>query len=320
MIDNHGRKINYLRVSLTDKCNLRCIYCMPEICPKLNKENPPQLKINDVIKVVNAASKLGIEKIRYTGGEPLIVKDIDRLIYETHKQAKIRDIAITTNGIFLEDVIYDLKISGLNKVNISLDTLKNDRYKKITRGGELNKVFKALEKCLSLGFKSVKINTVLLKGINDDEIADFINLTKNYPIHVRFIELMPLGEGIKYYDKFSMTSKEVLERFPELIQEKGNEVSTADLYKSKNTIGKVGFISPLSCKFCDSCNKIRLTSEGKIKPCLHSDEEIDIISSLDNEKELLDKIRYSIMEKPKEHHIEEVHKTNTHRMMFQIGG
>lgn len=320
MIDNYGRKINYLRVSLTDKCNLRCIYCMPEICPRSNEENSPQLKINDVIKIVNAVSMLGIEKIRYTGGEPLIVKNIDRLIYETHKQAKIKDIAITTNGIFLEDIIYDLKISGLNKVNISLDTLKSDRYKKITRGGELNKVFKALERCLSLGLKSVKINTVLLKGINDDEITDFINLTKKYPIDVRFIELMPLGEGIKYYDKFFMTSKEVLERFPELIREKGNEASTAELYKLKNSIGKVGFISPLSCKFCDSCNKIRLTSEGKIKPCLHSDEEIDIMPYLNNEKELLNKIRYSIMEKPKEHHIEEVHKTNTHRMMFQIGG
>lgn len=320
MIDNHGRKINYLRVSLTDKCNLRCIYCMPEVCPKSNEPHTHQLKIDDVIKVVNTASKLRVEKVRYTGGEPLVVKNIDKLIYETHKIDGIKDIAITTNGIFLEEMIYDLKIAGLNQINISLDTLKSDRYKKITRGGELNKVFKALEKCLSLGLKSVKINTVLLKGINDDEIMDFINLTKKYPIHVRFIELMPLGEGIKYYDKFSMTSKEVLEKFPELIYEKGNNSSTAELYTLKNAMGKVGFISPLSCKFCDSCNKIRLTSEGKIKPCLHSDEEIDIMPYLDNEKELLDKITYSIMEKPKEHHIEEEHKTSTHRMMFQIGG
>ncbi|WP_186429153.1 GTP 3',8-cyclase MoaA [Clostridium sp. BSD9I1] len=320
MIDKHGRIINYLRVSLTDKCNLRCIYCMPEICLKSNKENPPQLKINNVIKMINAVSKLGIEKIRYTGGEPLVVKNIDKLIYETHKINAIKDIALTTNGIFLEEMIYDLKVAGLNQINISLDTLRSDRYKKITRGGELNKVFKALEKSLGLGFKAVKINTVLLKGINDDEIRDFINLTKEYPIHVRFIELMPLGEGIKYYDKFSMTSREVLQRFPELIQEKRNEVSTAEIYTLKNAIGKVGFISPLSCKFCDSCNKIRLTSEGKIKPCLHSDEEIDIMPYLDNEKELLSRIGYSIMEKPKEHHIEEVHKTNTHRMMFQIGG
>lgn len=319
MIDNYGRKINYLRVSLTDKCNLRCIYCMPEVCPKSNEETY-HLKINEVLKVVNAASKLGVEKIRYTGGEPLVVKDIDKLIYETNKIGKIKDIAITTNGILLEEMIYELKIAGLNKINISLDTLKSDRYKKITRGGELNKVFKALEKCLSLGFKSIKINTVLLKGINDDEIRDFINLTKKYSIHVRFIELMPLGESIKYYDKFSMTSREILERFPELICEAGNETSTAELYKLKNAVGKVGFISPLSCKFCDSCNKIRLTSEGKIKPCLHSDEEIDIMPYLDNEKELLDKIRYSIMEKPKEHYIEEDHKTSTHRMMFQIGG
>lgn len=321
MIDNYGRKIEYLRVSLTDRCNLRCIYCMPDNDIDIEKKCcNSTLNNEEIIKVIKAGATLGIKKIRYTGGEPLIIKGIDELIYNTAKISGIKDIAITTNGILLDDVIYDLKQAGLKRVNISLDTLKEDKFTKITRGGKVKKVLYAIEKCLSLGITPLKINTVLLKGINDDEIDDFINLTREIPVDVRFIELMPIGEGIKFYDKAAMTSEEVLQRFPNLIPVKTTEISTAELYQVKDAKGKVGFISPLSCKFCKDCNKIRLTSEGMVKPCLHSQEEIDIKEYLNNEILLISRLKEAILSKPEEHKIEVNKRSETRRMMFQIGG
>ncbi|MCY6369198.1 GTP 3',8-cyclase MoaA [Clostridium ganghwense] len=319
MLDNYGRKIEYLRISLTDKCNLRCIYCMPEKGVEKKCHNEV-MKCEEITKIVKAAANLGIKKIRYTGGEPLIFKGIEELVYNTAQTPGIRDIGITTNGILLNDLIHDLKQAGLKRLNISLDTLKEDKFKKITRYGDLNKVLRGIEKCLSLGLTPLKINTVLLKGINDDEIGDFINLTKELPIHVRFIELMPIGEGVKFYKKSAMTSDEVLERFPNLIPIKSLETSTAELYRLKDAKGKVGFISPLSCKFCRDCNKIRITSEGMIKPCLHSQEEVDIKEYIDNEVLLISKLKKAILSKPQEHKIEVNKRSETKRMMFQIGG
>ncbi|MCY6958724.1 GTP 3',8-cyclase MoaA [Clostridium brassicae] len=320
MVDNYGRRIEYLRVSLTDKCNLKCIYCMPEKEDVEKKCCRKKMSNEEIIKFVRIAASLGIKKIRYTGGEPLIVKDIDKLIYNTGRIHGIKDIAITTNGVLLEDMAGELKNAGLKRVNISLDTLREYRFKKITRNGDINKVLKAIDKCLCLGMTPLKINVVLLKGINDDEIGDFINLTKKLPIDVRFIELMPIGEGVKFYKNSLMTSEEVLERFPMLIRIKNKGISTAESYKLRNARGRIGFISPLSCKFCKDCNKIRLTSEGMIKPCLHSQEEISIKEYIDNEVLLTSKIREAILSKPEEHNMELNKRSETERMMFQIGG
>ena len=211
MQDGKGRKINYIRVSLTDRCNLRCVYCMPEGGID-KKEHHEIIRHEDVLKILKASAFLGISKVRFTGGEPLIVKDIDKLIYETSKINGIEDIAITTNGILLNSMAGELKKAGLKRVNISLDSLKEDKFRKITRGGSIHDVFHAIEKCIDLGIKPVKINTVLIKGINDDEINDLIRLTKDYPVHVRFIELMPMGEGLNYYDTGFISSEQVLER------------------------------------------------------------------------------------------------------------
>ncbi|KOC32061.1 GTP 3',8-cyclase MoaA [Clostridium botulinum] len=320
MLDSYGRKIEYLRISLTEKCNLKCIYCMPKELNLEKKYCSKKISNEEIIKFLKASVNLGIKKVRYTGGEPLIVKDIDKLIYNTGKIPEISDISITTNGILLYDMVEELKNSGLKRVNISLDTLKEDRFKKITRKGDINKVFKGIDRCLSLGMTSLKINVVLLKGINDDEIGDFINLTKKLPIDVRFIELMPIGVGIKFYKNSLMTSEEVLERFPMLIKTQDREISTAELYKLRDAKGRVGFISPLSCKFCKECNKIRLTSEGIIKPCLHSKEELSIKEYIDNEVILISKIKEAILNKPEEHNMELRKRSETERMMFQIGG
>ena len=265
MLDKYGRDINYLRISLTDRCNLRCVYCMPEEgVEKACHEDV--LRYEEIIKIVQTAAKLGIKKIRYTGGEPLILRNIDQLIYETSIIPGIEDIAITTNGISLLEKADELKKAGLKRVNISLDTLKEDKYKMITRGGELKKVLSAIEKCISIGLTPVKINTVLLKGINDDEIEDLINLTKDMPVNIRFIELMPIGEGEKLYSDNFISNDEVIESLTGLIPMVSKEGSTAKLYTKKGYKGTIGFISPLSCKFCSSCNRIRLTSVGTIKP------------------------------------------------------
>ncbi|MPQ30929.1 GTP 3',8-cyclase MoaA [Clostridium estertheticum] len=319
MRDSHGRNINYLRISVTDRCNLRCIYCMPEQGIK-KLEHVDILRFEEIFKIVKVSEKLGINKVRYTGGEPLVMKDIDKLIYETSKLQGIKDISITTNGILLADMASDLKKAGLKRVNISLDTLDDVKFKSITRIGNLDKVMKSIDRCLTLGLKPVKINTVLMRGFNDTEFEDFLNLTREMPIEIRFIELMPIGEGIKIYDKSKISFMEILKNHPELTQIENEKSSTAQMYKIKGAKGKIGFISPVSCKFCADCNKIRLTSTGTIKPCLHSKEEINLKQYLNNEEMLTNALKQAIFDKPLEHHLEEEKISRSEKMMYQIGG
>jgi len=319
MLDNHGREINYLRVSLTDRCNLRCIYCMPEQGVE-KKGHEDILRFEEIIKVVKTSTTLGIKKVRYTGGEPLIIPGIDRLIYETSKIKNIEDVSLTTNGILLSETVEDLKRAGLKRVNISLDTLNRRKYKSITRVGEIDKVMEAIDKCIAIGLNPIKINTVMIKGINDDEIQDFIRLTKELPVEVRFIQLMPIGEGVKLYEKGKLNFDEIIEDYPDLIPLREDKSSTAKLYKLKNSKGKIGFISPLGCKFCSSCNKIRLTSTGAIRPCLHSEEEINVKGYINNEIRLNAALRSAIMNKPMQHYFEAENSNRSGKMMFQIGG
>lgn len=319
MRDVFGRNVDYLRVSLTDRCNLRCVYCMPEEgIEKLKHEDI--LSYEEVLNIIKAFAKLGGRKIRYTGGEPLILKDIDYLIAETAQIAGIEDIAITTNGILLDDMAVELKKAGLKRVNISLDSLRPEKFSRITRGGDIKKVLSAIEKCLSIGIMPVKINVVLIKGINDDEVGDFIRLTKLLPLQVRFIELMPLGEGKKYFEKGQISCSEIIEKFPSLLPLPNHPQNTAKMYKLKNAKGEVGFISPMSCKFCSSCNRIRLTSVGTVKPCLHSSEEINIRDFVENEVLLSAALRNAIINKPEEHHLVDEAESRSLKMMYQIGG
>lgn len=318
MLDRKGRNIEYLRVSLTDRCNLRCVYCMPEKGVE-KKYHEDILRFEEVEKVITACAELGIRKVRFTGGEPLVMKGIDKLIRHTASMPYIDDISLTTNGILLADMAEDLKNAGLNRVNISLDTLRRDRFKSITRFGDIDKVFAAIEKCLSLNMVPVKINTVLMKGINDDEAGDFLKLTIDSPIQVRFIELMPIGEGEKYFNECGMKVEEIIERYPELVPVK-DDGGVASVYKIPGSKGSVGLISPVSCKFCKDCNRIRLTSTGTIKPCLHSAEEINLKPYINDKKKLIDVIKDAVYNKPEEHHLETDKKSDTDRMMYQIGG
>lgn len=319
MLDNYGREIDYLRISLTENCNLRCIYCMPEdtkIDDNVINEN---ISFDDYKKIIKNFTKLGINKIRFTGGEPLMYTHLKELIKYTSKDCGIKEIAITTNGIELSENIDELKKYGLTKVNISLDSFDEDKYRKITRGGDLNKVLDAIERCLKLDIK-VKINCVFINGMNDSEFDKLIEITKTKPIDVRFIELMPIGQGEKIFERGYINLRNKIKELENIKEYKTNEKSVADYYKLEGAIGRIGIITPMSCSFCNKCNRIRLTSEGNLKLCLHSEEEIDIKPYLKSDDDFINFIENKIKLKPKEHNLNEMKKSQTSRKMYQVGG
>ena len=268
MLDGYERNIDYARISLTDKCNLRCVYCMPEDKVYENNLINDTLSFNDYKFIINGLSQVGIKKIKFTGGEPLLYPHLIELIKYAHYECNIDDISITTNGIGLNEIAYELKRSGLKSVNISLDSLKSYKYKSITRGGNLTDVLKSINRCLELGIK-VKINCVVIKRFNDDEVYDFIEMANYYPIDVRFIELMPLGEGEYFYENGYFNISNFINDIDELYKIEDEKGSTARLYQAKYAKGRIGIITPISCQFCNTCNRIRITSDGKIKLCLH---------------------------------------------------
>lgn len=320
MLDREGREINYLRISTTDLCNLRCRYCTPEegVSKRCHSEI---LSLEEIAEVVKASAKLGINKVRLTGGEPLVRKGIVELVRKISDIKGINEIALTTNGILLKQLAKPLKEAGLKRVNISIDTLKPDRYEYITRGGKLSDVLEGIEAAKKAGLYPLKFNVVLVKGFNDDEIEDFVNLTMDNEIDVRFIELMPIGENGEMSKENFIPNTLVLDKNPSLIPVSSSDKSApAKYYKFEGGKGKIGLINPISSHFCSTCNRLRLTADGKIKPCLHSNEEIDIRRTLRENGDILSVISKAIRVKPKEHHINEDNYTPIDREMFQIGG
>ncbi len=323
MKDKFGREIDYLRVSVTDKCNLRCIYCMGEKDNNFLK-NDERLTDDEIYRIVKESSKLGIKKIRITGGEPLVRPDLIKIVSKINSIPSIEEIYLTTNGILLADMIDELAANGLKGVNISLDSLNEERFNKITRLGKLNKVLEAINKSIDLGIK-VKLNTVIVNDINKDEIIDFVNLTKEKNIDVRFIELMPIGVAINYK---GATNEDVLkvisESYPdykEVVRSKSG--GPASYIKLKDAKGKIGFISAISNCFCEDCNRIRLTAEGFLKQCLHFDYGIDLKSKLRSgisDEELRKLIYDNIYDKPEKHLFLEKSDHKDLKFMNQIGG
>ena len=313
MKDRFGRNITYLRISVTDLCNLRCKYCMPEsgvesLC------HSDILSIKEIVEIVKIASKNGIKKIRLTGGEPLVRRGFIELCKQISEIDKIEDIAITTNGVYLKEMADELFENKVRRINFSLDTLIKEKYNDITRRNYFDKAMESLFYAIKKGFK-VKINVVLIGGFNDDEIEDFVNLANKYDLEVRFIELMQIGETANWSkDKF-VSNKIVLEKVPEL--EFDGVSVVAKIYKIKGQKGRIGLISPISCSFCEDCNRIRLTSDGKLKPCLHSKDEINL-KGLSGE-ELEEVFKRGIFEKPEKHHLEDG-KSESARDMNKIGG
>ena len=264
MIDKFGRKVDYLRISVTENCNLKCIYCIDDNI--LNTYKNDILSDDEIVKIATQCASLGIKKIRITGGEPLVRKNIENLIYRLNNIKEIEEIYITTNGVLLNDKIEILKKNGLTGVNISLDSLDKDRFKKLTKSDKLQQVLNSIDKALELGLK-VKINTVIVDDINKDEIIDFVNLTKDKNIDIRFIELMPIGAAKKYK---GTSNEEILNiiknNFKNIqVENKSKRSGPANYIRVDNYKGKIGFISPISNCFCEDCNRIRLTSTGFLK-------------------------------------------------------
>jgi cyclic pyranopterin phosphate synthase len=318
MKDSFGRNINYLRISVTDLCNLRCRYCMPEGgIPKV--EHRDVLTVEEIEKIARIFVSLGVNKIRFTGGEPLARSGIIDIVQRIGKLDGIKDMAMTTNGILLKKYAKDLKSGGLNRVNISLDTLDEEKYSYITRGGKLKNVLEGIEAAKYVGLTPIKINIVLIGGFNEDEIEDFVRLTEKEEIDVRFIELMPIGEAIELESQHYVSNELVLNKVSELFEVEREDISSpAVYYKLPNSKGKVGLINPISCKFCDQCNRMRLTSQGKLKPCLHSNEEIDLKKNLRKGEDIREIIIGAIKKKPKSHNLESGEYID--KSMFQIGG
>ena len=313
MVDSYARAITYLRISITDRCNYRCRYCMPdggiEKCA-----HGDICSLEELRDMAAAAVRCGVRKIRVTGGEPLVRRgavDFCRMLSEI---PGVEELCVTTNGSLLAEQAAALREAGVTRLNISLDTLKEERFRAITRLGTLSDVLRGIEAAERAGFEKIKLNCVLLGGVNDDEIAGFAALTRAHDWQVRFIERMPMGCG-RDFGAF-LPAQAVLERCPEL--EAISHDGVAACYCLPDAKGTVGLIAPMSHAFCAECSRIRITADGKLKPCLHSDAEITL-RGLSGE-ELEQAIRRGILMKPERHHMDETGVTETHRGMFAIGG
>ncbi len=322
IIDSFGRRIDYLRISVTDRCNLRCIYCMPP-------EGVPQMPHGEILSyeeiqtVVKAAAELGVDKIRLTGGEPLVRADLPKLIKMLSRIEGIQELSLTTNGTLLKNYALELRQAGLSRINLSLDTLKTDRFQYITRLGGLKDVLDGISAAKKAGFDPVKINAVVMQGINDDEILDFARMTCEEGCHVRFIELMPFKgmaefvPSVEVRQRISLLGK--LEPCPSIT---GN--GPARYYRLAGAKGTIGFISPLTeLPFCSRCNRIRLTPDGRLRPCLLGEDEIDLKMPLRNNastEELRRLILKAVASKPEHHHLEGGNVRPVKRKMSQIGG
>lgn len=320
LFDSFGRGINYLRISVTDRCNLRCIYCMPPEGISLIPHSEI-LSYEEIHTIVQATAELGINKIRLTGGEPLIRAELPKLVRMLSQIEGIEEVSLTTNGVLLKKYALELKQGGLTRANISLDTLKADRFRHITHSGELKDVLDGIEAAKNAGLYPVKINTVIMRGINDDEVLDFANMTYKEGWDVRFIELMPFT-GIAEF----VSSDELRRRIRSLgalepcPPPRGN--GPARYYRLPGAKGTIGFISPITEPFCSSCNRLRLTSNGQLCPCLLSDDGIDLKGPLRNNasaQELKRLILRVIASKPEQHRLAEG-IVPTKRNMSQIGG
>ena len=315
MIDQYGRNIDYLRLSLTERCTLRCVYCRADegICPKAE-----ELSGADFLRIARVCVKLGIKRIRLTGGEPLLRKDILEIVAGLGKIEELIDLSMTTNAQMLAEYAEGLKQAGLKRVNISLDSLREDRYRQIT-GGDFKNVIKGMSAAVRVGLSPIKINIVLIRGVNDDEIDDFIALTRDNPIEVRLIELMPLGAAGQD-ESLLINNDEVIAARPYLVPvaPRYSGQPSRD-YQIEGYQGRVGFISPISHRFCADCNRIRVMSDGMLRPCLGNNAEISLKNALGaGDDALLEVIRAAIFSKPMRHHFEE--GFTLIKPMIKIGG
>jgi len=325
-LDKLHRRINYLRLSVTDRCNLRCMYCMPE-------EGIPFLPHGDILtyeemlRLVKISTRCGIRKVRLTGGEPLARKGFINFLERLSDIDTLDEITLTTNAVLLKEYAADIMDCGICRINISLDSLKPERFFHITGRDQFDRVWEGIQEAERMGFNPIKINVVAIKGVNDDEILDFARLTREKPYHVRFIELMPVGKENSWSVEKFISTEEIFEQILTLGALKpviSNPLDgPADRFVLEGGKGEIGFIGALSQHFCDSCNRLRLTAEGQLRSCLFSDQELDMKTPLREGREddyLVNLIGYAIENKPEEHGLVKSGPRKCIRQMSTIGG
>lgn len=329
--DRFGRIHDYLRISVTDRCNLRCVYCMPEEGVEFEPEEK-LLTFEEIAEVVRVLAGYGVRKLRLTGGEPLVRKNLDQLVRMLSAIDGIEDIALTTNAIHFASRAEKLREAGLTRINVSLDSLRADRFSLITRGGDLSRVLASLEAAYRVGLDPIKLNVVLMKGLNDDEIEDFLKLTLERSLNVRFIEYMPIGHDDDGWKTKYIPLNTVLER----CEQRGWPVETLERsvrgngpsqdFRIAGAAGTFGLIHPVSDHFCETCNRLRLTADGNIKPCLYWSDEFNVRRYIGNDQALAGLFFRALDVKPESHEMakallsEQQSHTPTVRRMSQIGG
>ena len=316
MRDQFQREITYLRISLTDRCNLRCAYCMPPEGVE-KREHGQILSLEEIGEIARAAVSLGVRKIRLTGGEPLVRRGAPALCRDLRGIPGLEELTVTTNGLLLPEMAAELKRAGVDRVNVSLDTLDHKKYRRITRGGSLDAALAGIRAAKDAGLTPLKLNCVLIGGFNDDEIPALAALTEREPVEVRFIELMPVGAAAAFGPEAYLPCGTVLERLPGLVPVDSGGV--AERFRLPGAAGTVGLIRPLSRRFCARCDRVRLTADGRLKPCLHSKEEIPL-RGLHGEA-LRRKLAEAVLRKPEGHGgLSASVRSETARNMNQIGG
>jgi cyclic pyranopterin phosphate synthase len=321
LTDTHNRKHDYLRISLTDACNIRCTYCMPEHAVFAAREQ--LMRSDEIIELAGCFVRLGVRKIRLTGGEPLVRPDFKTILQGLAqlRAAGLEELTMTTNGIRLHEVVEELDAAGLRSVNVSLDTLIPERFREITRRDHFHRVLSNLHLLLDRGFR-VKVNMVVMKGVNDDEVVDFVTMTRDYPLHVRFIEYMPF-EGNRWTDRRLINSRELLERVSQFYSVEPLERRAHDTSRAFRVLGFSGtfaFISTMSTPFCGDCNRLRLTADGKMKNCLFSKGETDLLSALRGGTPVESLIRENVSGKAAQWGGQDLYGPTQNRPMVSIGG
>jgi cyclic pyranopterin phosphate synthase len=324
--DDFSRQITYLRLSITDRCNLRCFYCAP-VQEMVKVNHTDILRYEELLRLARLGVQAGMTKIRVTGGEPLVRLGVESFLASLKELPGLQEICLTTNGVLLAEKAAALWQAGLRRLNISLDSLRSERYARITGRDRLDQVWEGINTAAAMGFTPIKINCVILRGINDDELLDFARLSLDNPWQIRFLEFMPIGVSTRWREDYYLPVAEMRDRLLQYgpLEELLPTVNAgpAQRYRYRDAKGEIGFISPISQHFCQQCNRLRLTADGRLRPCLFGDEEIDLKGPLRtgaDDTTLLELFHHAILRKPARHHLNQDLASPCARSMSSIGG
>lgn len=325
LTDKYNRNLNYLRISITDRCNLRCLYCMPrELIPWLPHREI--LSYEEILRIIRVGIDFGISKVRVTGGEPLIRKGVYHFLNQVTKLKGLQDISLTTNGVLLRDNIDKIRSAGIKRINISLDTLNKNKFVHITGHDFFDQIWEGIHMARKIGIYPIKINVVPLKGINEDELVEIARLSIKYPFHIRFIEYMPMGSN-QINSERHLLAPEIKKRIQRLGKltpvDRNLNDGPAERFKFESARGEIGFIRPISQHFCNTCNRLRLTASGQLRPCLMSNDQIDmkiLIRQGCSDGELGEAFLQAVRQKPSEHHLADNYFARVSAQMCAIGG